>query len=264
MPTLKLFGTAGAPRLSSVHKPITTVGKALGNDLVVPGAGVADHHAQIRFDGRDFQLEEIDKVADIAINGKKKRRARLVHGDMISLGAAQLQFSMFAEQQSAPRPSDDDDERPRGTAFDLSGVRKLFEFSEKLSSRKSIDELLSAMLDDVIELTHAQKGFLLLVEGAEASAAEGRAPTGDKKLVVRAARNIRKEAIPQAEAALSDSIVRQVIDTGRPLIVSDALADTTFGKQRERARAAPLERSCARPSSRKGKPSARSTWATIR
>jgi transcriptional regulator with GAF, ATPase, and Fis domain len=114
---------------------------------------------------------------------------------------------------------------------EIAGVRKLFSFSEKLINRKSLDEILEAMLDDVIELTHAQKGFLLLVEGAEsvlAPAAGDKEPS--KKLVVRASRNVRHESITQADGAISDSIVRRVIESGRPVIVSDALADTTFGR----------------------------------
>ena len=49
------------------------------------------------FDGRDFNLEEVDKTGEILINGKKKRRARLVHNDRITLGDAELQFSIFDE-----------------------------------------------------------------------------------------------------------------------------------------------------------------------
>jgi transcriptional regulator with GAF, ATPase, and Fis domain len=47
---------------------------------------------------------------------------------------------------------------------------------------------------------------------------------------VRASRNVRSEAIADPSGAISDSIVRQVIETKRPVIVSDALTDTTFGK----------------------------------
>src|SRR6187549_2737345 len=97
MPTLKYCSSAGAPRLYSVHKPVTTIGKALGNDVAVSGSGVKEHHAQIVFDGRDFVIEECDRDGDIAINGKKKRRARLVHGDRVQLGPIELGFSMFAD-----------------------------------------------------------------------------------------------------------------------------------------------------------------------
>jgi transcriptional regulator with GAF, ATPase, and Fis domain len=238
MPTLKHFASQGAPTLHAVHKPVTTIGRALGNDVTIKATGVADHHVQIVFDGRDFILEEIDRDADIAINGKKKRRVRLVHNDRIQLGplsgGAELAFSMFAE---AHKRRDVDEEPAKKTEADgsseIAGVRKLFAFSEKLINRRSVDELLEAMLDDVIELTHAQKGFLILVEGADVVPDPKAAPTSqpaNKKLVVRAARNVRREAITDAEGSISDSIVRQTIHSGRPIIVSDALADTTFGQ----------------------------------
>ncbi|WP_438015864.1 sigma 54-interacting transcriptional regulator [Sorangium sp. So ce315] len=243
MPTLKYFVSEGAPRLYSVHKPVTTIGKALGNDVAVAGAGVLEHHAQIVFDGRDFVLEECERDGEIAINGKKKRRARLVHGDRVQLGAVEIGFSMFAEAPPAQErlaASDDGEERPGSpqVSSELAGVRKLFAFSEKLINRRSVDELLEAMLDDVIELTHADKGFLLLLEGAEAAAdtavrggpLAAASAGGDRKLAVRASRNVRKEAITDAAGGISDSIVRQVIATGRPVIVSDALADTQFGR----------------------------------
>jgi transcriptional regulator with GAF, ATPase, and Fis domain len=235
MPTLKYFAAAGAPRLYCVHKPVTTIGKALGNDVPVAGAGVAEHHAQILFDGRDFVLEELDRDAEIAINGKKKRRARLVHGDRVQVGAVELGFSMFADATPARGDDGDDGDGERnskGPSAELSGVRKLFAFSEKLINRGNLDELLEAMLDDVIEMTHADKGFLLLLEGAEATADAGKPKRSEeeRKLVVRASRNVRREAITNAAGGISDSIVRQVLASSRALIVSDALADTQFSR----------------------------------
>jgi transcriptional regulator with GAF, ATPase, and Fis domain len=238
MPTRKYFASAGAPRIYAVHKPVTTIGKALGNDVALSGAGVAEHHTQILFDGRDFVLEELDRDADIAINGKKKRRARLVHGDRLMLGAVEVGFSMFSEAP-ARRDTGDEGDKPRdasGPSAELSGVRKLFAFSEKLINRRNVDELLEALLDDVIEMTHADKGLLLLIEGAETavdasrSGASAKKGEDERKLVVRASRNVRREAVIDAVGGISDSIVRQVLASARPLIVSDALADTQFGR----------------------------------
>jgi transcriptional regulator with GAF, ATPase, and Fis domain len=240
MPTLKFFAAAGAPRFYSVHKPVTTIGKALGNDIAISGRGVADHHAQLTFDGRDFQLDELDREADIDINGKRKRRARLQHGDRVRLGEVELGFSMFAD---APPPTRNDDQADqsapsapapsgKGVSNELAGVRKLFAFSEKLINRGNVNDLLEAMLDDVIELTHADKGFLLLVDGAEAPSA-GRIPPKaevERRLTVRASRNVHKAAITNPDGNISDSIVRQVIEQARAVIVSDALADTNFGQ----------------------------------
>src|SRR5580692_6695954 len=103
MPTLKWFPSEGSPRAFVLVKPVSTIGRALGNDVAVPSPELAETHAQILFDGRDFNLEEIDKQGEILVNGKKKRRTRLVHGDRLTLGDAELTFSMFDEP--APRGS---------------------------------------------------------------------------------------------------------------------------------------------------------------
>ena len=86
MPTLKWFPPEGGPKTFALYKPVSTVGRALGNDVAIPSSTMSDTHVQVLFDGRDFNLEEVDKHGDILINGKKKRRARLVHGDRLTLG----------------------------------------------------------------------------------------------------------------------------------------------------------------------------------
>jgi transcriptional regulator with GAF, ATPase, and Fis domain len=218
MAIVRYFPAEGAPVMVALHKPVTTLGRALGNDIAVPDASVAHHHAQIVFNGRDFQLEEVDKDAEILINGKKKRRARLVHGDRLTLGRAQLGFSMFTELDMTPASQPGSTGQAEG---DIAGLRRLHAFSERLMTVSSVDELLETLLDDVIQLTGAARGVVLLVDiGGD----KGTAPR------VRASRNVRSEAIEDPSGAISDSIVRQVIDTKRPIIVSDALTDTTFGK----------------------------------
>src|SRR6187402_2976927 len=97
MPSLRLVPSAGKPRVLPMYKKITTIGRAGGNDVVVEGEGVADYHAQIVFDGRDFNLSEVDRDADIGINGKKKRRAKLYHNDRIELGSMEVVFSIYDE-----------------------------------------------------------------------------------------------------------------------------------------------------------------------
>jgi transcriptional regulator with GAF, ATPase, and Fis domain len=78
----------------------------------------------------------------------------------------------------------------------------------------STQALLEALMDEVIAITRADKGFLILAEGNE--------------LLVRVARNLKRENIEEAVSQLSDSIVARVIRSKRPLIVSDALNDTQF------------------------------------
>ncbi|HTU62897.1 MAG TPA: sigma 54-interacting transcriptional regulator, partial [Polyangiales bacterium] len=99
-------------------------------------------------------------------------------------------------------------------AGELGGLRKLHEFSQRLMDIKDVSELLKALMDAVIEVTHADKGFLLHVrdEGPE----------------IAVARNLRQQDIPPSVRHLSDSIVSKVIAQRRPVIVSDALHDAEF------------------------------------
>lgn len=226
MPTLKTYRDQGAPRLYSVHKPVTTLGRGPGNDVVLEGDEVEAHHAQIAFDGRDFVIEELSKVGLLAINGKKKRRARLLHGDRLHFGSCEVGFSMFAEvlKKSADPQGSESVQTALG-ANEIDGIRKLFGFSEKLLQIRDVDTLLSAMLDDVLELTHAQNGALLLLESFA-----GRSEGPERRWAVRAARNVERTTIADAGGRISDSIVERVLGSGRPLIVSDAMTDTTFGK----------------------------------
>lgn len=220
MATVRYFPPDGAPVLVALHKPVTTLGRALGNDIAVPDSSVAHHHAQIVFNGRDFQLEEVDREGEILINGKKKRRTRLVHGDRITLGRAQLGFSMLTELD-APDPTRDAAGNTSRSDGDIAGLRRLHAFSERLMTVNSVDQLLETLLDDVIQLTGAARGVVLLVDMADGKQGTPR---------VRASRNVGADAIADPTGAISDSIVRQVIETKRPIIVSDALTDTTFGK----------------------------------
>jgi transcriptional regulator with GAF, ATPase, and Fis domain len=217
MATIRFFPSEGAPVLLALHKPLSTIGRALGNDIHLPDASVANHHAQIVFNGRDFQLEEVDRDAEILINGKKKRRARLANGDRITLGRALLGFSMFTEVSGTPHT----EEREANDAGDIARLQRLHSFSERLMMSRSVDELLETLLDDIIELTGAARGVVLLVDPSEGK---------DSTPRVRVSRNVQREAIQDASGVISDSIVRQVIETKRPVIVSDALTDTTFGK----------------------------------
>jgi transcriptional regulator with GAF, ATPase, and Fis domain len=212
MPSLKWTKPEGQPQIFPLFKKITSIGRAGGNDVAVRADGLADYHAQIVFDGKEFNLSEVDRTGELMINGKKKRRGKILHGDRITVGTIELAFSIFDEGASIERESDD-----QGTSFDaeLAGLRKLHEFSERLMASTSLDDQLAALIDAIIEVTHAGKGFLILLAN------------GVPRVTV--ARNLEQQNLPDAVQHLSDSILQKVIQSRRPLIVSDALHDTMFG-----------------------------------
>ncbi|HSC86794.1 MAG TPA: FHA domain-containing protein, partial [Polyangiaceae bacterium] len=162
MATVRYFPPKSAPQLFALHKPVTTIGRALGNDIHIPDATVHAHHAQIVFNGRDFQFEEVDASAEITVNGKKKRRARLANGDRLCLGDAHLSFSMFSELPLPAAPLEGGDSNN-----EVAGFRRLHEFSERIMSSESVDQLLEVLLGALLELTGAARGMVLLVDGGD-------------------------------------------------------------------------------------------------
>ncbi|MBI4508327.1 MAG: sigma 54-interacting transcriptional regulator, partial [Deltaproteobacteria bacterium] len=92
--------------------------------------------------------------------------------------------------------------------------RKLYEFSARLMEKYDLGDLLNTLLDLVIQITNADKGFLILMEGG--------------KLDVKVARNLKQENISDAISQLSDAIIAKVVRAKRPLIISDAMNDAEF------------------------------------
>ncbi|MDQ3033506.1 MAG: sigma 54-interacting transcriptional regulator [Myxococcota bacterium] len=213
MPSLKWIRPEGRPKVYSVFKKLTSIGRAGGNDIQIDHRSLAEYHAQIVFDGRDFNLNEVDREGEIQINGKKKRRCKIQHADRLMVGEVELVYSAFDE--SVDRDVRDEHGADVSVAAELAGLRMLHELSQRLMQSRTMQEQLESLMDAVIEATHAGKGFLLLLEN------------GETKITV--ARHLAGRALPEAEQLLSDSIVKKVLETKQPLIVSDAVNDTMFG-----------------------------------
>ncbi|MCS6798011.1 MAG: sigma 54-interacting transcriptional regulator [Myxococcota bacterium] len=209
MPQLTWIAPNGRTHVYGVFKRITTIGRAATSDVVLDAPGVARHHAQLVFDGRDFHLQEADADAPIEVNGKRRRRTKIFHQDRIAVGDVELRFSIFEESTPA-----DEDDASRRIARQLEGMRRLAELSERLSGARTIREQLEALIDAVIEVTGAQKGFVILFR--------------DGVPHISVARNVQQQNLLADLSQLSDSILRHVVETQRPLIVSDALHDTMF------------------------------------
>ncbi len=212
MPCLKSVEPRGRTKIFPIYKKITSIGRAAGNDVLLERPAVAAHHCQIVFDGRDFNLNEVDLAGELQINAKKKRRGKLEHNDRLLVGDVELVFSIYDESLAQGDEGRGEPDAQQVAA--LAGLRQLYEFSRRLMDIKDLHELLGALLDSVIEVTHAGKGFVILLDEAEPR--------------VAVARNVAQQNLPDAVRQLSDSILAKVIETRRPLIVSDALNDTMF------------------------------------
>jgi transcriptional regulator with GAF, ATPase, and Fis domain len=196
------------------YKKATTVGSGLDNDVVLPRkTDVLPHHARFVFDGRDFNVVAVDMGAGIQHKGKRKSKCRIKDGDELELGEITLRFDMLDSdmQDTAGQEETRGDE---GRAEEIRGLKRLYDFSRVLMSKTDLSQLLDGLLDMAIDVTGADKGFLIMMDGER--------PT------VKAARNVSRTAIEDPVEHLSDSVIQRVIETREPLIVSDALKDTQF------------------------------------
>jgi transcriptional regulator with GAF, ATPase, and Fis domain len=211
MPSLRVAAPGNGPKVYPLYKKITSIGRSDENDISLDDPLLAESHAHIHFDGRDFNVTSIDRNGDLAVNGKKRKKHRLVHEDVMKIGTTELVFSLYDQPQTESRPIDlDITQRTDGVGY----YRKLYEFSERLLANYDLGTLLESLMDSVIEVSNADKGFLILLEGNEVR--------------VKVARNVRRENLADAIEQLSDSIVDKVVKTKRAVIVSDALNDSEF------------------------------------
>jgi transcriptional regulator with GAF, ATPase, and Fis domain len=206
MPTLRVTSPAGDSVVHHLYKKVTSIGRSDECDIAIPDPQVAVSHCHIHFDGQVFHLAPIERENKIFINGKRRKKHDLSHQDEVKLGESTMVFSLYDEPVHHAEAS--------GTAVDLSPYRMLFDFSGRLLGSYELPALLEGMMDAVVAVTNADKGFLILFH--------------DHEPRIRVARNVRHENIDDAVDQLSDSIVAKVLRTKKPLIVSDALHHDEF------------------------------------
>ncbi len=207
MPSLRVLVPGRGPTVYHLYKKITSLGSAPDNDIVLPDPLIAEAYAHIHFDGQTYNLATLSRKAEVVVNGKKRKKHRLSHEDKLVIGSIELRFQLIDEQPPVA-------EEAAATVADLDAYTKLYEFSARLMERHDLTELLETLMDSVIEITSADKGFLILMEGDQ--------------LMVKVARNLKHENIADAVSQLSDSIVAKVVRTKKPVIISDAMNDEEF------------------------------------
>ena len=228
MATLMLVRGDGSESKTPVFKSLTTIGSDPESDVVIEG--IAATAAHIAWDGNTFTISSSDKRAEILVSGRLVRKQTLVDGEDIVIGPqdpkpVRLRFLLDDKAPQKNVQADAD-----AAAAELVAFRRLVGFSKKLSGAGEFQSLLEALMDEVISLTRADKGFLVLVDDADDDDKGDKVAGKEARRTarVRMARNLKGENLDEAVAQMSDSILKRVIETGKPVVVSDALTSTEF------------------------------------
>ncbi len=209
MAALLIEAPGRSSRIVRLFRPLTTIGKSPDCDVSIEDAGLEATHAEIRRDGEDFVI--VGMLRDMVVNGRREKQTILT--DRASIRIGELSMSFFVDEASVPRAEPEKSRRqPSDEA--VHAYRRLFRFSTELLADAPTERLALTLLDGLIELTGAEKGFLVLLEEGQPQ--------------VAAARHIDPEKLGDPKTQLSDSILARVLSTREPLVVDDAQRSTEW------------------------------------
>ncbi|MEJ2484357.1 MAG: adenylate/guanylate cyclase domain-containing protein [Anaerolineales bacterium] len=94
----------------------------------------------------------------------------------------------------------------------------LTNISQVINSSLDPDEVLRIVMDTIVRLTKAERGFLMLRDE-------------DGELVTKLARNWEQESLDPSEFEISRTVVNRVASEGQPVLTTNAQEDPRFGGQ---------------------------------
>lgn len=105
-----------------------------------------------------------------------------------------------------------------GQEGEVARLRALADTSGVINSSLNLTLVLNEVMDTIIRLTGAERGFLMLKD-----------PKGE--LQFRVARNVERESLASEASQISRTVVEQVANGGEPVVTTNAQADPRFSAQ---------------------------------
>jgi serine phosphatase RsbU (regulator of sigma subunit)/pSer/pThr/pTyr-binding forkhead associated (FHA) protein len=191
------------------------IGRRETNDLRLNGSEVSRDHAEIHIGGDGtFLLRDRGSRFGTFVNGEAVTERPLQRGDTIRIGrggGAELVFLGDAAPEMA---------MPAASAAigDLRHVAALLEGLRALGSGRVLDDVLALVMDSAIEVSSAERGFIMLA-GDDSTMTGGGASTLEFKL----GRGRGRATLPGSRFETSRKIPEQVFETGQARIIADLL-----------------------------------------
>jgi signal transduction histidine kinase len=207
-----------APEKIHFLRPRTcTVGRARHNDVSLSEPSISKSHARIVYENGTFVIEDQGSLHGVYVNASRVQRSELPPGAQIQLGNVTLKFSPLTGEGSTEQVS----ELPW-----IEQQQLLLSLVQALNSTLVLSQVLEQVLDAVMQITRAERGFLLLVEGS--TDAERHPVVGGLRVHVGRRRGASLE--PEGVTGLSNSVVRRAVETGETVATGNAAADPALGQ----------------------------------
>lgn len=180
---------------------------------MLPYPYISRRHAEIQIEPTTQRLELVSLGTECFVNGVKVTRHQLAPGDQIRLGFLQGPLLSLAETTGSGtslRATLDHLKEPSGSDADLEKLTWFVEAARRLNDVGAVKEILSALIDTTLELTHVDRGYVFLRNSAG-------------QLVLAAGRSKSAEILEDS-STLSQTAIRQAIAGGSDYIVTDTLS----------------------------------------
>jgi PAS domain S-box-containing protein len=152
----------------------------------------------------------------------------MVHDQLLALSvlAGKVSTDLESHKLKLPKNTADDLKYLQTTLEQVSSKIEVFqrehsnmlalaEIGQVINSSLELDEVLRIVMDNIVRLTKAERGFLML-----------RDENGE--MIARTARNWEMESINSSEKNVSRTVVQRVIDTGESIVTTNAQEDQRF------------------------------------
>jgi serine phosphatase RsbU (regulator of sigma subunit) len=193
-------------RVVVLDKASFTIGRRSANDLQLTGTDVSRDHAEILRSDGNYLIRDRGSRCGTYVNGAQVTERRLVHGDKIQVGRTAGAQLVFLTHDPAT------DTGSRGGASAIVGgfrqIATLLDALRGLGSSRVLDEVLTLVMDAAIEVTGAERGFVMLA--------------GERgELEMKLARMQGRVSLSGTRFETSRKIPEQVFATGREMVVHD-------------------------------------------
>ena len=193
-------------RIVTIDKPLFTIGRRSETDLRLTGADISRVHAEISLENGSAVIRDKQSRFGTFVNGEKTTERVLAHGDQIRLGQAgdtEIVFVIEADSPSVEKSA-------ISAATELRQMAALLEGLRALGSGRVLDDVLALVLDSAIDVTGAERGFIMLADRG-------------KPLDFKLARARGKVTLSGRTFETSRKIPETVFATGQQSIVDDLL-----------------------------------------
>ncbi|QQS46099.1 MAG: SpoIIE family protein phosphatase [Acidobacteriota bacterium] len=219
---LKISSQFGITRILPLAKPVFAIGRKAENDLQLLSDTVSRQHAEIIFQDDTYFIVDVGSKRGTFVNDQRVQRCALQHLDRIRIGGDEDQQIIFLDDSvenasaifdSSPSLtlSSTTRERHREASAneELQKLSRFIEVNQAFKFSMTPDDVLCLIVDAAIEITGAERGFLML-----------RNDKGD--LEFKVARDRHRNWLIGNEFTMSRSVVEEAFKQNHSVIINDA------------------------------------------